>query len=443
MRSGISYVIVIISLVSFSIVPGPWSVEAQASQGPEATCHDRAGGGSGGTHSIITTDSTTAREDRIYRVDYDVSDPGNITNVIWALSPQTTWLRIDPTTGVLTGIPLNTDVGSSQFDVSVWDGQGFLDSRQFTINVENERPTVTTYINEIVLEGQPYRLDYNSDDDGQGNITWHMTSDDNLWLTINPMTGVVEGTPTTKDVGKSYMMVWVDDGNGGIGKSNLYVTVEKLRDPPLIISPPIKETFVDINYSYQVEYKNPYGLNNLVTKLVKGPPGMVIKDGSIKWRPARGQEGLNDVVVEGHYEKSAPATLRFSINVAPHLFLSLHRPYDGQNVSGKMIVRGTVLGPFNVSVLVKIDNMNWTIAKGNSTWEQVLDTQRLSNGNHTLRVKAVWQGYSTKELSTGFNVINKTKRTKVPGFSSGFVLLAFIALVWLSRGASAYPKGGR
>jgi hypothetical protein len=443
MGTGKLYIIVIILLFTFSVIPGTWSIGAQTGQGPDATCHDRADGGSRGTHVITTTDMTTAREDRIYKVDYEVSDPGNITDLVWTLSPKGTWLRIDPKTGVLTGIPLNTDVGSTQFDVSVLDGQAFLDSHQFTINVENEQPTVMTYINEIVLEDQPYRLDYNSDDDGQGNITWLMTSKDNSWLSIDPKSGVIEGTPQTKDIGRSYMKVWVDDGNGGIGKSNLYVTVEKLKDPPVIISQPINETYVDINYSYQVLYKNPYYLNNLVTNLMVGPPGMVIKDDSIYWRPVRGQEGLNEVVIEGHYEKSAVMNKKFSINVRPHLFVSVHRPYEGQNVTDKITVRGTVLGPFNVTVLVMIDNMEWTIAKGNSTWEKVLDTRMLFYGKHSLKVKAVWQGYSTEELCIGFNVIEKPKTAMTPGFSSGVVLLVFITLVWLSKRTSATSKGGR
>jgi hypothetical protein len=82
-------------------------------------------------------DDTTALEDELYIIDYDADDYDNDL-LIWSLDTNaTTFLTIEPATGLLSGIPTNNDVGSYWVNVSVSDGNGGTDYTNFTLTVTN------------------------------------------------------------------------------------------------------------------------------------------------------------------------------------------------------------------------------------------------------------------------------------------------------------------
>jgi parallel beta-helix repeat protein len=102
---------------------------------------------------ITTTDITEIVQDSLYSIDYDSTDDqqGNIT---WNLTTNNGWLTKDEGTGLLTGIPGNDDVGTSNVTVTVHDGNGGMDTHEFELQVidRNDPPTNGPVPNLLVWE---------------------------------------------------------------------------------------------------------------------------------------------------------------------------------------------------------------------------------------------------------------------------------------------------
>jgi hypothetical protein len=177
---------------------------------------------------ILTIDVLSAIEDTPYIVDYDSTDD---PQTIWALENGPSWLSIESVTGVLSGTPDNSHVGSATVNISVEDSNGGISYREFTLEVANTPPIVSTTDVLLTTEDVSYQVDYTSSDDGQGILTWTLTTDA-TWLSINPSSGVLSGTPDNTQVGDWTVNVTVYDGNGGIAYSNFTLSVENA--PPMI-----------------------------------------------------------------------------------------------------------------------------------------------------------------------------------------------------------------
>jgi hypothetical protein len=85
------------------------------------------------------------------------SDPLN-----WTLLTNASWLSIDNSTGLLSGTPNISHIGSYWVNVSVDDGNGGMDFHNFTLTVNetNLPPVITTLNLEWALEDSFYWVDY-------------------------------------------------------------------------------------------------------------------------------------------------------------------------------------------------------------------------------------------------------------------------------------------
>lgn len=87
---------------------------------------------------IITEDVVTCEEYQMYSVKYAATDidPTNDT-LVWGLNTNAKFLSMNSVTGVLSGTPQGEDVGTYAVNVSVWDGQGGMDTSTFILAVLN------------------------------------------------------------------------------------------------------------------------------------------------------------------------------------------------------------------------------------------------------------------------------------------------------------------
>jgi hypothetical protein len=86
--------------------------------------------------AITTEDITTAEVNKSYYVDYDaVDDRTPAAELIWSCDTNATWLSFDFETAVLSGTPASEDSGTYYVKISVGDGEGGFDYRNFTITV--------------------------------------------------------------------------------------------------------------------------------------------------------------------------------------------------------------------------------------------------------------------------------------------------------------------
>jgi hypothetical protein len=105
-----------------------------------------------------------------------------------------------------------------------------------------------------ISQDEFYYVDYSSNEDETEMMTWHYTTAA-TWLTLNPDTGELFGTPTNDDIGEYFIKVWVDDGNDGMDFSEFTINVTNVNDAPIITTEDITELDQGDNFrrDYEVE----------------------------------------------------------------------------------------------------------------------------------------------------------------------------------------------
>ncbi len=175
----------------------------------------------------------------------------------WIFETNADWLEWNATTRNLTGTPHNGDVGEYWVRMNVTNEYGDHDSYEFTIVVRNVPPIILTTDVTNAVEDIEYLVDYNSTDDGQGRVTWSFTSAAESWLSMDPETGVLSGTPSDEHVGSFLIIVSVNDGNDGWDRSTFTLVVANVNDDPIITSMDVLEATEDEVYIVDYEATDP------------------------------------------------------------------------------------------------------------------------------------------------------------------------------------------
>ena len=143
------------------------------------------------------------------------------------------WLSLNPSTGALTGTPGLGDVGSVSFTVTVTDSggepSGCTGQAQFAFNVACPSISVKVAPTPIphAVTGQLFSVTF-SVTSPPGTFTWSASGLPS-WLSIDPSTGVLSGTPGTSDIGKADFDVVVTETTSGCQNGG---PVEVIVDPP-------------------------------------------------------------------------------------------------------------------------------------------------------------------------------------------------------------------
>jgi hypothetical protein len=126
-----------------------------------------------------------------------------------------TGLSIDHNTGVISGIPTDSDFGNHTITVTATDAHGKAVSESFHLAVGDSGPTATAIADQSANEGQAFSL----------NVASHFSAPaagDALTysgslptgLSIDHNTGVISGTPTDSDFGNHTITVTATDAHG-------------------------------------------------------------------------------------------------------------------------------------------------------------------------------------------------------------------------------------
>jgi len=212
-----------------------------------------------------------AQEDSPHLDDFDCIDDDQ-GNIVYSLSTNATWLSINSSTGIVSGIPDNTNVGWYWVNVTVSDGNGGMDSKNYTLNVNNSIPLITTNPQENTWEDILYGQDFDCNDDGQGSIIYDLLTNAS-WLTIDNITGIVSGTPENDNVGSYWVNVTVLDGNGGYDSLNYTLIVN--NSIPLITTTPQENAWEDILYEQDFNC-NDDGQGSIIYDLLTNASWLII-----------------------------------------------------------------------------------------------------------------------------------------------------------------------
>ena len=154
-------------------------------------------------------------------------DPLTFTATLADGSPLPDWLTFDPETGALSGTPDQDDSGDLEIAITADDGQGNTITDTFALGVdegigENQPPTVTTPLaDQNATQGEEFSFALPEDTftDPEGDpLTFTATLADGSplpdWLTFDPETGALSGTPDDGDVENLEILITADDGQG-------------------------------------------------------------------------------------------------------------------------------------------------------------------------------------------------------------------------------------
>jgi hypothetical protein len=264
--------------------------------------------------TITTSDVLMVYEDQNYQVNYQSSDDGQ-GPMNWSLKTNANWLSINSNSGVLSGTPTNIHVGDWIVNVSVNDGNGGIAFSNFTLAVENTPPLIAT--DDIIWadEDIPYNVNYAGSDDGQGDMTWTLTTDA-TWLAINSTTGMLSGTPGNEHVGTYWVNVTVDDGNGGMGIHNFSLIVNNTNDVPSISTLDVLNAVEDQPYSVDYDADDD-DLNTLTWSLSTSATWLSIDSitGILSGTPLNLEVGSWDVTVSCSDGNGGVDSHSFSLNV--------------------------------------------------------------------------------------------------------------------------------
>ena len=120
-----------------------------------------------------------------------------------------------------------------------------------------------------------------------------------------------------------------------------------------------------------------------------------------------------------------------TLNAPP--IINILNPSNNEIVSGTITVSGNASDDVGVQLVqIKIDNNSWKDLSGKENWEYKIDTNTLSNGEHTIYAK-VYDGEYYDEKSISVNVKNEAQSK----FSmSGIVILSVIVILAIIGGVS-------
>jgi hypothetical protein len=187
---------------------------------------------------ILTEPVGTIDEDVPFSIRFIADDMDPTMDVMtWSLITDAEWLSIDPVKGYLNGTPGNDEVGTYWVNITVSDGNDGYDWKNFTLEVLNlnDAPQIITDPIQTTDEDEFYSLIFEGTDidPTMDTLTWSIETDSD-WLSMDPISGELNGTPTNDDVGTFWVNVTVSDGDEGYDWLNFTLEVLNVNDPPEI-----------------------------------------------------------------------------------------------------------------------------------------------------------------------------------------------------------------
>ncbi|MDO9536849.1 MAG: PKD domain-containing protein [Thermoplasmata archaeon] len=198
----------------------------------------------------------------------------------------------------------------------VTDDNGCVDSDTCNVTVNNVAPVIMPVGNQTAQQGVPFTLRINATDVPADTLTF---SDNTTLFDINPITGMIEFTPTNDDVGNHSVNITVVDDDGGVSHTILNITVKNTNDAPVIESIGQQTAVEDIEYTLQVNASDVDVSDDVLTySLTAYPSGMSIEGttGLISWTPTNADVGMHTITVKVEDSIGAFDTESFTIIVS-------------------------------------------------------------------------------------------------------------------------------
>jgi gliding motility-associated-like protein len=189
-------------------------------------------------------------EDSPYSYTVSGDDVDSLDVISFSSPVKPSWLTFDEMTGVLTGIPSNSEVGLHQVTLRVSDGYVKVD-QSFTIVVKNvnDAPLFTSQSVTAIYEDERYTYVLAALDVDKDTFLSYVVLEKPQWLSFDINQHLLYGTPMNKDIGSHVIRLQVTDGIVDINQS-FTLAVINVNDAPIITSSAEISIEEGVNYNY-------------------------------------------------------------------------------------------------------------------------------------------------------------------------------------------------
>jgi hypothetical protein len=330
------------------------------------------------------------------------------------------WATFDANTGVLSGTPASTNVGSYQsITISVADGKAIAELPPFTIAVMAQASTTTTNTGPTisgtpatsVQAGSHYVFQPSTSDAANKTLTFSISGMPS-WASFSTTTGALSGTPATSNVGAfSNIIISVTDGQSTVSLAPFTITVTAVATPPVTSTPPTitgtppTSAQAGTAYSFQPAASDPNG-DTLTFSIANKPSWATFSTttGQLSGTPGSGDVGTDAGIVISVTDGTSSASLSaFTITVAaaptpPQTSgtATLSWAAPTQNTNGSSI---TDLSGYVISYGNSPSALTQTVTVSNASATSYT-IQNLVAGTWYFAISAVETGGSTSTLSS-------------------------------------------
>ncbi|MFC2084492.1 T9SS type A sorting domain-containing protein, partial [Bacteroidota bacterium] len=194
---------------------------------------------------IISSPIETAVEDIEYIYKVDVMDIDKDDSIKYVLMEAPDFLTIDSLSGLINGIPGETDVGSHYVSVFVQDKFFAKDSQNYNLEVRNvnDAPIISEIPDQVILEGEIFssiNLDefVYDPDDLTNSIQWNFEGNLELEIDIDTNRVVLVSVPFEDWNGNEEITFFAFDKGGLYDQDTVLFSVLPVNDVPLITGLP-------------------------------------------------------------------------------------------------------------------------------------------------------------------------------------------------------------
>jgi fibro-slime domain-containing protein/RHS repeat-associated protein len=238
---------------------------------------------------IVSTPTTLAKSSNLYTYDVDAVDPDDDPLTFGLVSPYPAEMQINATTGLVEWTPsTELETGAYAVTVRVSDAYGASHDQVYTIqlgsSLPNRPPTITSDPPRLAPAGSLYQYAITATDPESQSITFSV--DTPAWLSYNPTTGKIQGTPPA--AGTYTVTVRATDSEGAWSTQSYGLAV-RANGTPTIAAMTSRQIVARAMFRFDVPASDPDG-DALTYTLTSPPTGLEIDDrGRITWTPRADQ----------------------------------------------------------------------------------------------------------------------------------------------------------